>query len=70
MKSVHPVPPEEGGRIIPYHETVEGHKRRVIEEALIRTNGNRTQAAELLGLQRTYLSRLIRQLGISTNSTI
>ena len=64
------VPPAEGGRIIPYHETVEGHKRRVIEEALIRTNGNRTQAAELLGLQRTYLSRLIRQLGISTNSTI
>ncbi|NOS35590.1 MAG: AAA domain-containing protein [Deltaproteobacteria bacterium] len=58
------VPPEEGGRIIPYHETVEGHKRHVIEEALIRTNGNRTQAAELLGLQRTYLSRLIRQLGI------
>ncbi|MFQ5328420.1 MAG: sigma-54 interaction domain-containing protein [Thermodesulfobacteriota bacterium] len=59
-----PAPPAEGGRIIPFHETVEGHKRRVIEEALARTNGNRTQAAELLGLQRTYLSRLIRQLEI------
>jgi len=58
------VPPDEGGKIIPFHETVEGHKRRVIEAALERTNGNRTQAADLLGLQRTYLSRLIRQLNI------
>lgn len=63
-----PVAPEAGGKIRPYHESVEGHKRHVIEEALKRTEGNQTQAAELLGLQRTYLARLIRQLGISTNS--
>ena len=29
-------------------------------------DGNRTRAAERLGLQRTYLSRLIRQYGLGT----
>jgi len=43
-----------------FHESVERFKRELIERALAATKGNQTRAAELLGLQRTYLSRLIR----------
>jgi len=43
-----------------FHATVEQFKRDLIERALAATNGNQTRAAELLGLQRTYLSRLIK----------
>jgi len=47
-----------------FHAQVEGFRRRLIVEALQQSGGNRTEAAAALGLQRTYLSRLIRQLGI------
>ena len=40
-------------------------KRRLIETALYQSGGNRTRAARCLGLQRTYLLRLIRDLGVS-----
>jgi DNA-binding NtrC family response regulator len=50
-----------GGR--GYHAAVEEFKRGLIISTLRRTGGNRTQAARLLGLQRTYLARLIRDLG-------
>jgi len=48
----------------PFHESVEWHKEQVIRRALERARGSQTRAAKLLGLQRTYLARLIRQLGI------
>jgi len=48
----------------PFHETVERHKREVIQRALARAGGSQTKAADLLGLQRTYLARLIKQLDI------
>src|SRR5207244_12133693 len=48
----------------PFHEAVEHHKREVIRRALALASGNQTKAAELLGLQRTYLARLIKQLDI------
>ena len=35
-----------------------------IRKALDQTWGNRTQAARLLGINRTYLQRLIREAGI------
>ena len=47
-----------------YHAVMELCSRKVIEEALRRTDWNQTKAAALLGLQRTYLTRLIRQRGI------
>jgi len=47
-----------------YHEALDASKRNVIEAALAQTGGNRAAAAKLLGLQRTYLSRLIRSLGL------
>ncbi|HLG21589.1 MAG TPA: sigma-54 dependent transcriptional regulator, partial [Candidatus Manganitrophaceae bacterium] len=49
----------------PFHQALDHYRRAVIEEALKKTNGNQTKAAELLGLQRTYLARLIRDLNMS-----
>jgi DNA-binding NtrC family response regulator len=48
-----------------FHGSIESHKRNVIENALKKSNGNQSKAAQMLGLQRTYLARLIRQLNIS-----
>lgn len=48
-----------------YHAVMEQYSRKVLEEALRRAGWNQTKAAELLGLQRTYLTRLIKQRGIS-----
>ena len=39
-------------------------KRRILREALARSDGNQTRAAEDLGLQRTYLNRLLKDLGV------
>jgi DNA-binding NtrC family response regulator len=47
-----------------YKESVAQFKRRLITGALQRAGGNQTRAAELLGLQRTYLNRLIKELGV------
>ncbi|MEE9614421.1 MAG: sigma-54 dependent transcriptional regulator [Thermodesulfobacteriota bacterium] len=60
-----PLRTETAEALKPFHDAVESHKRHVIEQTLKKTGGNQTRAAELLGLQRTYLSRLIRQLGIT-----
>ncbi len=48
----------------PFHKTMKNYKRYVIEDALKKSSGNQSKAARLLGLQRTYLARLIRQLNI------
>jgi len=48
-----------------YHECMDDYSRRVIEEALRRNGWNQTRAAEELGLQRTYLTKLLRQKDIS-----
>jgi DNA-binding NtrC family response regulator len=50
-----------------YHAVMELYSRKVIEEALRRTGGHQTKAAELLGLQRTYLTRLMKQRGVTMN---
>jgi len=46
-----------------YHERVRLYRKVLIEAALARAGGNRTRAARALGLQRTYLLRLVRELG-------
>lgn len=48
-----------------YHESIDGYRRQVIITALTQAQGNRAQAAKTLGLQRTYLSRLIKTLNIA-----
>ena len=56
-----PLPP----RPVGYHGAVSEFKRRLIEATLHQVRGNRTHAARALGLQRTYLLRLIRELGVA-----
>ena len=46
-----------------YHDAVRSFRRRLLRHALSTTGGNRTRAARLLGVQRTYFMRLIRDLG-------
>ena len=44
-----------------FHERVEQFRKQVLTETLVRCEGNQTRAAKELGLQRTYLARLIRK---------
>jgi DNA-binding NtrC family response regulator len=48
-----------------YHESMDAYSRQIIEEALRRNGWNQTRASEELGLQRTYLTKLLRQKDIS-----
>jgi len=47
----------------PWKEALNEAKREILREALARHDGNQTRAAEELGLQRTYLNRLLKDLG-------
>jgi DNA-binding NtrC family response regulator len=47
-----------------FHGAVSEFKRRLIEATLTQTGGNRTRAARALGLQRTYLLRLMREFQV------
>jgi DNA-binding NtrC family response regulator len=47
-----------------YHDAVQSYQRKVIHQAMQKAGGNQARAAELLHLQRTYLSRLIKKLKI------
>ncbi len=51
--------------ILGFHGAVSEFKRHLIEATLHQVGGNRTRAARALGLQRTYLLRLIRDLGVA-----
>jgi transcriptional regulator with PAS, ATPase and Fis domain len=48
-----------------YHQAIDEYRRELIAKTLSQTRGNRAAAAKLLGLQRTYLSRLIKALRVS-----
>jgi DNA-binding NtrC family response regulator len=50
--------------VVGFHGAVTEFKRRLIEASLAQTGGNRTRAAKALGLQRTYLLRLMREFQI------
>ena len=50
--------------IAPYYCEVERFKKDLIRAALEAHRGNRTHAARALGLQRTYLLRLIRDFQV------
>jgi DNA-binding NtrC family response regulator len=58
-------PPPALDKPVGYHGAVSQFKRRLIEATLHQVRGNRTHAARALGLQRTYLLRLIRDLGVA-----
>lgn len=44
-----------------YHKSMDAYSQKLIEEALRRNGWNQTKAAAELGLQRTYLTKLLRQ---------
>jgi len=43
----------------------DGLERRLIEEALVRTGGNQSRAAKLLGITRNGLALKLKRLGIT-----
>jgi len=49
-----------------FHGAVREFKRWMIQDALKQSQGNQTRAAELLGLQRTYLAKLVRLLEVKS----
>jgi transposase-like protein len=60
MPPVPSPPPKPNG----FHGAVSEFKRRLIEATLTQAGGNRTRAARALGLQRTYLLRLMREFEV------
>ncbi len=56
--------PRPGLLALPYREALEGFKKDLIQSALARAGGNQTRAAEMLGVQRTYLNRLLKELDV------
>ena len=51
-----------------YHQTVLDVKRRLILDAIDRSGGNYTAAARLLGINPTYLHRLVNNLQLRDNA--
>jgi DNA-binding NtrC family response regulator len=47
-----------------FHQGVEGFKKQLLQTTLEAHRGNRTHAARALGLQRTYLVRLMRDFDV------
>lgn len=45
-------------------EAMDNFKREFVKKTLAHSGGNKTKAAKTLGIQRTYLSRLIKELGV------
>jgi DNA-binding NtrC family response regulator len=60
-----PPPPEPPKQGTGFHGAVTEFKRRLIEATLFQLGGNRTRTARALGLQRTYLLRLMREFGVN-----
>jgi DNA-binding NtrC family response regulator len=50
---------------ISYHQAIDGYRREVIVQTLAETQGNRAAAARLLGLERSYLLRLMKSFQIT-----
>ena len=50
--------------LLPIKEAVIEFKKRHIQRALAATGGNQTRAAELLGIQRSFLNRQMKELGL------
>jgi transcriptional regulator with GAF, ATPase, and Fis domain len=53
---------------LPFHESVERFKQTLIQTAIERAAGNKSEAARRLALQRTYLYRLLKQTDSSKTS--
>ena len=56
--------PSPSSQELSYHEAIDAFRKELIERALAQSEGSRVAAARALGIQRTYLSRLIKTLHI------
>ena len=56
---------ETGSPTRDYHAHMDAYSRKILEETLRRHGWNQTKAAEELGLQRTYLTKLLKQKDVS-----
>jgi DNA-binding NtrC family response regulator len=50
--------------MMPYFEAVRGFKRDLLADALRAARGNQCKAAEMLGIHRNTMNRLISELGL------
>ena len=55
---------EDVGMDMTLKEAQEMFKKKFVKGILAYTHGNRRKAAEIMGIQRTYLSRLINELDL------
>jgi DNA-binding NtrC family response regulator len=53
-----------------YHAQVNACRRQILDAALQQAGGNQSQAARLLGLQRTYFVKLLRDFRISDSEVV
>jgi DNA-binding NtrC family response regulator len=60
--------PPEGVAPGSYHEAVKEAKKRLILAAVEQAGGSQTEAAAILGINPTYLSRLIRNLDLKSDA--
>ena len=56
--------PADGTVIFGLHDDVNDFKKVRVRTALLKTDGNREQAADLLGISLSQLNRLIRNFGL------
>jgi len=54
--------------VITYRDAVNRYRGALVRAALIRHGGNRTQAAAALGIERTYILKMIHRLQIDVPS--
>ena len=48
-----------------YHENIEDYRRELVRQALQQSDGNRSAAAKLLGVDRSYFQKLLKALDIA-----
>jgi DNA-binding NtrC family response regulator len=48
-----------------YHDRIDAYSRKILEETLRKHGWNQTKAAEELGLQRTYLTKLLQKRDVA-----
>ncbi len=53
---------------LPYHDAIERYSSHILEKAMRRSSWNQSKGAELLGLQRTYLARLLKKKNIQQST--
>lgn len=52
----------------PYWLAIEQKEREIIDGALLATGGHVTRASSALGIDRTYLTKVMKRLGINRKS--